>query len=50
MPQQIRSVSKTRLSGRLGRLSDRAVQRTIERRLLEHLGIEFEIAGPGSGA
>ena len=50
MPQQIRTLSKARLRGRLGRLRDRTVQRTIERRLLEHLAIEFEIAGPGSGA
>jgi hypothetical protein len=49
MPQQIRTVSKSRLRARLGRLTDRAVQRSIERRLLEHLAIEFEIAGPGSG-
>ena len=46
MPQQIRTVSKTRLRGRLGRLTDRAVQQRVERRLLEHLAIEFEIAGP----
>ena len=50
MPQQIRTVSKTRLQGRLGRLTDVPVRQRIERRLLEHLAIEFEIAGPGSGA
>ena len=50
MPQQIRTVSKTRLRGRLGRLTNVPVRQSIERRLLEHLAIEFEIAGPGSGA
>jgi mRNA-degrading endonuclease toxin of MazEF toxin-antitoxin module len=49
MPQQIRTVSKARLRGRLGRLTDRTVKRSIERRLLEHLGIEYEIAGPQNG-
>jgi mRNA interferase MazF len=46
MPQQIRTISKTRLRGRLGRLTDRTVRQRVERRLLEHLAIEFEIAGP----
>jgi mRNA interferase MazF len=50
MPQQIRTVSKTRLRGRLGRLTSESIRQSIERRLLEHLAIEFEIAGPGSGA
>jgi mRNA interferase MazF len=48
MPQQIRTVSKARLRGRLGRLTDGLIRQRIERRLLEHLAIEFEIAGPES--
>ena len=50
VPQQIRTVSKTRLRGRLGRLTNAPIRQRIERRLLEHLAIEFEIAGPESGA
>src|SRR5512134_2681354 len=46
MPQQIRAVSKTRLRGRIGRLTARDVQAEIERRVLEHLGIESEFAAP----
>jgi mRNA interferase MazF len=49
MPQQIRTVSKTRLGRRLGRLTDRAVRSRVERRLLEHLAIDYEIAGPEDG-
>jgi mRNA interferase MazF len=49
MPQQIRTISKTRLRARLGRLTDKPARQRIERRLLEHLAIEFEIAGSGSG-
>jgi mRNA interferase MazF len=50
MPQQIRTVSKTRLRGRMGRLTARHLQAEIERRVLEHLGIESEFAAPKSGA
>ena len=50
MPQQIRTVSKTRLRGRMGRLTARHLQAEIERRVLEHLGIVFEFAAPESGA
>ena len=50
MPQQIRTVSKTRLRGRMGRLSARHLQAKIEHRVLEHLGIESEFAAPESGA
>ena len=48
MPQQIRTVSKARLRGRMGRLTAPLVREQIERRVLEHLGIESEIAGGGS--
>jgi mRNA interferase MazF len=49
MPQQIRTVAKARLRTRMGRLSNGPVRERIERRLLEHLAIEFEIAGPENG-
>lgn len=42
MPQQIRSISKLRLLEKIGTLGDPALQATIETRVLEHLGIEFE--------
>ncbi len=42
MPQQVRSISKTRLLERIGRLDDELIQADIENRLLEHLGIAFE--------
>ena len=41
MPQQIRTISKRRLLKPLGALSDLRLRDEIERRLLEHLGIEF---------
>ena len=47
MPQQIRTISRSRLLDRIGLLSDPGVRAQIESRLLEHLGIEYEIAGPG---
>lgn len=50
MPQQIRTVSKTRLRGRMGTLTARDLQAEIERRVLEHLGIESGFAAPESGA
>jgi mRNA interferase MazF len=46
MPQQVRTVSKMRLGERIGILSDRVVQTEIENRLLEHLGIAYEIEVP----
>ena len=42
MPQQIRTISKKRLLEPIGQLSASAIQTTIENRMLEHLGIEFE--------
>ena len=42
MPQQIRTISKTRLLSRIGALSDAALLTEIENRMLEHLGIAFE--------
>lgn len=49
MPQQIRSISKKRLQERIGTLDDELLQREIENRLLEHLGIAFEADDePGS--
>lgn len=42
MPQQIRTVSKLRLLERIGVCSDPSVQDRIERRMMEHLDLEFE--------
>ena len=42
MPQQIRTISKTRLLSRIGAITDAAIQAEIENRVLEHLGISFE--------
>ena len=50
IPQQVRTVSKTRLRRRMGRLTARHLQAEIERRVLEHLGIVFEFAAPEGGA
>jgi len=41
MPHQIRTLARSRLLERMGRIEDRALQAEIEDRLLEHLGIEF---------
>lgn len=41
MPHQIRTISRHRLLERMGRVDDPDLQRAIEDRLLEHLGIEF---------
>lgn len=43
MPQQVRTISKTRLLDPIGVLSDPGLQTQIENRLLEHLGITFEM-------
>ncbi|MGH7563641.1 MAG: type II toxin-antitoxin system PemK/MazF family toxin [Gemmatimonadota bacterium] len=43
MPQQIRTLSRQRLLKPIGVLSDPHLQTEIESRLLEHLGIEFEV-------
>jgi mRNA interferase MazF len=42
MPYQIRTISKTRLLERIGRLEDQEYRGQIENRLLEHLDIAFE--------
>lgn len=42
MPQQVRTISKTRLIERIGALEDEEFREQIENRLLEHLGIAFE--------
>jgi mRNA interferase MazF len=42
MPYQIRTISKTRLLERIGRLEDQEYRDQIENRLLEHLDIAFE--------
>jgi mRNA-degrading endonuclease toxin of MazEF toxin-antitoxin module len=46
MPQQIRTISNVRLLEPMGVLSDPGLQAEIENRLLEHLGVEFEIEYP----
>lgn len=43
MPQQVRTISKMRLLDPIGVLSDPDLKAQIENRLLEHLGIEFEM-------
>lgn len=43
MPQQVRTISKMRLLDPIGVLSDPALQAQIENRLMEHLGIAFEM-------
>jgi len=43
MPQQVRTVSKKRLLERIGLLEDEGVRLQVENRLLEHLGIAFEV-------
>ena len=42
MPYQVRTISKIRLLESLGAITDPDLQREIEDRLLEHLGIDFE--------
>lgn len=41
MPQQIRTIARSRVRARLGTLADPALRQALEERLLEHLGIEF---------
>lgn len=43
MPQQIRTISKTRLLSRLGLLKNSDLRRQIEDRILDHLGINLDI-------
>jgi mRNA interferase MazF len=42
MPQQVRTIDKSRLVERIGELSDAGLQADIENRLLEHFGIAFD--------
>ena len=42
MPQQIRSIAKTRLRSRIGAISEPSLRAEIESRVLEHLGIAYE--------
>lgn len=42
MPQQIRTISKSRLLNSLGVLTDAALRTEIEDRMLDHLGISLE--------
>ena len=42
MPQQIRTISKSRLLEPLGTLTDAALRAEIEDRILDHLGISLE--------
>ena len=44
MPQQIRTVSKMRLTGRMGALSDKQIRRAVEDKMLDHLGISLDEA------
>lgn len=41
MPQQIRTVARSRVRGRLGSLADPDLRRAVEERLLDHLGVGF---------
>jgi len=43
MPHQVRSISSMRLVEKIGALHDARQQAEIESRLLEHLGIAFEV-------
>lgn len=43
MPQQVRTIDKSRLLERIGVLTDPDLRVQVENRLLEHLGIAFEI-------
>lgn len=41
MPQQIRTVARSRVRARLGSLVDPELRRAVEERLLDHLGVGF---------
>ncbi|MDP2959321.1 MAG: type II toxin-antitoxin system PemK/MazF family toxin [Longimicrobiales bacterium] len=47
MPQQIRTVSRSRVSTRLGSLVDPVLREAVEERLLDHLGVGFGEEDPG---
>jgi mRNA interferase MazF len=42
MPQQIRTVSKSRLVSRVGALQNADIRRQIEERMLDHLGFDLD--------
>lgn len=42
MPQQIRTISKSRLLSRVGSLQNLDIRRQIEDRMLDHLGIDLD--------
>ena len=42
MPQQIRTISKSRLLSRVGSLNNLNIRRQIEDRVLDHLGINLD--------
>lgn len=44
MPQQIRTISKTRLTDRMGAVADLELRRVIEDKILDHLGISLDEA------
>lgn len=44
MPQQIRTISKMRLSTRMGSIADQELRRQIEDKILDHLGISLDEA------
>lgn len=46
MPHQIRTISRLRLLERIGVLPEGTLRLEIENRVLEHLGIAFEMEGP----
>jgi len=41
MPQQIRTVARSRVSGRMGALTDPALREAVQEKLLDHLGVGF---------
>lgn len=43
MPQQVRTIDKSRLLEKIGELTDPGFRSEIENRLLDHFGIAFEI-------
>lgn len=45
MPQQVRTIDKSRLLEKIGSLSDPSLQDKVETRILEHFGIAFDIDG-----
>lgn len=48
MPQQVRTVSRSRVSARLGSLADPTLREAVEERLLDHLGVGFAEDDPGA--